>query len=114
MALMPRGHADTIIKGNHWCARDYGNGSNAYHYSNQSVPFGDRGRYPICSAYRTAHIRSGTDRTTILTRTEARTTTMEAEVLPTRLLVEVATLRATVGADPALVQAMATASDVCE
>lgn len=26
-----------LLQGNHYCSRDYGNGSNSYHYSNQYV-----------------------------------------------------------------------------
>ncbi|KAL4884257.1 hypothetical protein BJY04DRAFT_183241 [Aspergillus karnatakaensis] len=29
--------SDTNSQGNHYCSRDYGNGSNSYHYSNKFV-----------------------------------------------------------------------------
>ncbi|KAL4964868.1 uncharacterized protein BDV14DRAFT_173848 [Aspergillus stella-maris] len=29
----------TNSQGNHYCSRDYGNGSNSYHYSNRSASY---------------------------------------------------------------------------
>ncbi|KAF9647028.1 hypothetical protein BDM02DRAFT_2840487 [Thelephora ganbajun] len=28
-------NSQVLLQGNHYCSRDYGNGSNSYHYSNQ-------------------------------------------------------------------------------
>lgn len=57
-----------LLQGNHYCSRDYGNGSNSYHYSNQYV-------FPSPEALVRVHVSAGTAATTMQTRTEAHTTT---------------------------------------
>lgn len=104
------------VQGNHYCSRDYGNGSNSYHYSNTYVSYPRGASSSLCIFKVRLLTLPVMDRTTTRTRTAARTTTTAMAARPTRPPAANRTRRATATAVAAAATpvALAAASRCCQ